>query len=323
MQAQFTFGMAALGFSLGLRHGIDWDHIAAISDITGSTVQTESANDNEIASDSEADAKPKADIETRTASIKHTHSAPGSQEHSHTRYTVVEALWLATYYALGHGLMVVGLGLLAIWASEFVPAWFDPLMERVVGLTLLVLGFWVFYSLWRFGSSFRLQSRWMVVFGLGGRAWRSLYRKFSGRAVDAHEATHEFMQYGPLAAFLIGVVHGFGAETGSQALLLGTVAGATSRETGSLLLFAFVIGLLVSNSLVAAFSVATFISTKTRQKVYVGVGILVGLFSLFVGAFFITGHGDSLPDLQKAMEGGRAASSSKIIQKNGLADSPL
>lgn len=281
--------MAALGFSLGLRHGIDWDHIAAISDITGSTVQTEADNS------AEPNAMARAD------SLTHTHSGPGSQPHSHTRYTALEAFWLATYYALGHGTMVVGLGLLAIWASKMVPAWFDPLMERVVGFTLLVLGFWVFYSLWRFGTSFRLQSRWMVVFGLAGRAWRTLYRKVTGRALDVHEVTHEFMQYGPIAAFLIGVVHGFGAETGSQALLLGTVAGATSHETGSFLLFAFVVGLLVSNSAVAVFSVVTFISTRTRQRVYTAVGILVGLFSLFVGAFFITGHGDSLPDLQKAM----------------------
>ncbi len=30
-----------LGVALGLRHGIDWDHIAAITDITGSMVTTE------------------------------------------------------------------------------------------------------------------------------------------------------------------------------------------------------------------------------------------------------------------------------------------
>jgi high-affinity nickel permease len=30
--------LAGLGVSLGLRHGIDWDHIAAITDITGSVV---------------------------------------------------------------------------------------------------------------------------------------------------------------------------------------------------------------------------------------------------------------------------------------------
>jgi hypothetical protein len=32
------FSLLPLGFSLGLRHGIDWDHIAAITDITGLVV---------------------------------------------------------------------------------------------------------------------------------------------------------------------------------------------------------------------------------------------------------------------------------------------
>jgi high-affinity nickel-transport protein len=198
--------------------------------------------------------------------------------------------------------MVVGLGLLAIWASEIVPAWFDPLMERVVGVTLLVLGGWVFYSLWRFGTTFRLQSRWMLLFGLAGRGWRSLYAKITGRTLAAHDAAHEFMQYGPLAAIGIGVLHGFGAETGSQALLLGTAAGVTSRQAGSVLLLSFVVGLLVANSLVAAFSVAGFVSTRMRRTVYTGLGVVVAAFSLFVGAFFVTGHGDALPDLQKALQ---------------------
>ena len=31
------FGILVAGFVLGLRHGIDWDHIAAITDITSTT----------------------------------------------------------------------------------------------------------------------------------------------------------------------------------------------------------------------------------------------------------------------------------------------
>ena len=32
--------LAGLGIALGLRHGIDWDHLAAITDITSATVTT-------------------------------------------------------------------------------------------------------------------------------------------------------------------------------------------------------------------------------------------------------------------------------------------
>ncbi len=33
--------LAGLGIALGLRHGIDWDHLAAITDITSATVTTD------------------------------------------------------------------------------------------------------------------------------------------------------------------------------------------------------------------------------------------------------------------------------------------
>lgn len=260
-----------MGFVLGLRHGIDWDHIAAITDISGSAV---SADEDEAH-------KPTARLSARR-------SAPG-------------AFWLATLYALGHATMVVGLGLLAIWASEILPSWLDPMMERVVGVTLLVLGVWVFYSLWRYGTSFRLQSRWMLALSLLGRAWAGLKSKITGQAVDASHS-HEAAQYGPKTAFAIGLLHGIGAETGSQALLLGSVAGVTSRGAGSLLLLSFVCGLLISNSLIAVFSVAGFVSSIMRQRVYTTLGVVVGVFSLFVGSFFVAGRGDALPDLQVAMD---------------------
>lgn len=264
MEPTASLALIAFGFSLGLRHGIDWDHIAAITDISGSTVATD--------------------------------SAPAS--HSGTRRNAWKAFGLGTLYALGHGTMVVGLGLLAIWASKLLPAWLDPLMERVVGVTLLFLGLWVFYSLWRFGTSFRLQSRWMLVLSLVGNGWAKLKSKITGHPVHVHETA----QYGAKTAFGIGLLHGIGAETGSQALLLGSVAGVTSRGQGSVLLLAFVCGLLISNSLVAAFSVAGFVSSLMRQKVYTVLGVGVAIFSVFVGTFFITGNGDALPDLQKVIE---------------------
>ena len=40
-------------------------------------------------------------------------------------------------------------------------------MGRVVGFTLVALGLWVMYSVYRYaraGEAFRLRSRWMLVF---------------------------------------------------------------------------------------------------------------------------------------------------------------
>lgn len=280
--------LIGLGFVLGLRHGIDWDHIAAITDITSSTVTNKEAEaEGRMLAASPAGPSMSFGISVAVSGSKWRESRQG--------------FFLATMYALGHATLVALLGLLAIWVGATLPAWIDPLMERVVGVTLLVLGVWIFYSLWRFGSSFQLKSRWMLVFALVGRGWEWLISTISGRPHN-HDHAQEIAQYGAKAAFGIGVIHGIGAETGSQALLLASAAGATTAFTGTVLLFAFTIGLLVSNSLVAVFSLVSFISSSTKRRVYVVIGVLAGIFSLVVGVFFLSGQGAELPDLQGILD---------------------
>jgi hypothetical protein len=80
---------------------------------------------------------------------------------------------------------------------------------------------------------------------------------------------------------------------------LATVAGATTKLTASLLLLTFTIGLLLANSLVAAFSLTTFGSVRTRQNIYMLLGVLASIFSLFVGVCFVTGS--ALPDSQELL----------------------
>lgn len=273
--------LLATGFGLGLRHGIDWDHIAAITDITGT-----------FTSDDEA--------EPDGGGLEVGHGDGGGVAVM-ARPAVVTAesrarFFLATLYAVGHALVVVTLGLLAIWTSTILPEWIDPLMGRVVGVTLLVLGIWIFYSLWRNGRNFRLRSRWMLVFAAVGRGWGWLKSRLSGEAHVHH--SHDVAQYGPRTALGIGMIHGIGAETGSQALLLAGVAGATTRFAGSVLLLGFVVGLVVSNSLIAAISTFGFVSSQARQNIYVAVGVIAGIFSLVVGTFFTLGLDANLPDLQ-------------------------
>lgn len=108
-------GLIGASVSLGLRHGVDWDHLAAITDITSS------------------------------ATSRATHDA---QPHPTRR-----GMWLATMYALGHCAIVAAVGMAAITLHAFLPGWVDPLMERVVGVTLLLLGVWVFSSLWQCRAS--------------------------------------------------------------------------------------------------------------------------------------------------------------------------
>src|SRR5438445_174156 len=119
-----------------------------------------------------------------------------------------------------------------------------------------------------------------------------------------HQHAHA-TQSGPKTAFGVGMIHGIGAETGSQALLLAGVAGVTGT-TGVVILFAFVVGLLLSNTLVAVVSASGFIGAQRLRKIYVVVGFVAGLASLAIGLLFIVGLGTALPDLQELLFGGRA-----------------
>src|SRR5262249_38553715 len=275
-----------LRVALGLLHGIDWDHIAAITDITSSAVTN-------------GEAEAEGQMVAVAAGVSGMRIAvPIAGPPSRWRESR-QGLFLASMYALGHGTLVVVLGLLAIWLGAILPEWVDPLMERIVGVTLLVLGVYIFYSIWRYGRSFQLRSRWMLVFVLIGRGWNRFKHWWNGHPLDhGHDHAQEVAQYGWKAAYGIGVIHGIGAETGSQALLLASAAGATTAFTGTIMLMAFTLGLLVSNSLVALFSLVSFVSTSTKRNVYMVIGILAGIFSLVVGMLFLTGQGSELPDLQ-------------------------
>jgi high-affinity nickel-transport protein len=99
------------------------------------------------------------------------------------------------------------------------------------------------------------------------------------------------------------MIHGVGAETGSQALLLAGIAGVTGT-TGIVILLAFVVGLLLSNTLVAVVSASGFIGAQRMRTLYVIVGAFAGVASLVIGAFFIVGLGTALPDLQQIIFGG-------------------
>jgi cytochrome c biogenesis protein CcdA len=277
--AQQVGGLAILGggLLLGIRHGIDWDHIAAITDIASTTTAVEVAEGG------------------------HALAAGGATTGMRRTFGHLElrAMWLAFLYAVGHATVVVLLGLAALTFAAILPEWIDPIMERIVGVTLLILGVWVFYSLihyWRGEGDFRLQSRWMMVFAGIRHAVGWARARLSGRPHTEH---FHVDQYGPRTAYGVGMIHGIGAETGSQALLIAAVGGAADQGLGVGMLVAFVAGLVISNTIIAFLATTGFASSTRARPVYVAVGLLTGVFSLVIGIFFVLGIGSDLPDLNE------------------------
>jgi cytochrome c biogenesis protein CcdA len=280
----FGLGLLVAAFWFGFRHGIDWDHIAAITDITSSQDERK------------------------------------------------RALFFGTLYALGHALVVLVLGVLAIIAGDLVPASVDEVMTRIVGVTLILLGVYVFVSLIRHGRDFRLRSRWMLVFSGVRRGSRWVRRRLGagigngegavttlepedasdvepglwhhghhGRPGHHHHSRPEqdeaFMNYGRATAFAVGMIHGVGAETPTQVLIFLSAAGAGGRAAGVLVLVAFIVGLLTSNSLITLGSAMGFLKASTNFPLYATVAVVTGLFSLIIGTLFVFGETSLLPAL--------------------------
>ena len=282
----FRIGLIATAFGFGFRHGIDWDHIAALTDITGSQ-----------------------DDRRRS-------------------------MLFATLYALGHALVVFVLGVCAIVLAARLPDTIDSAMGRVVGVTLIVLGVYVFYSLIRHGRDFRMRSRWMLLFAAARRAVRWARGGHAQTIVVEHDHEHDeaephhdgelarvhggsvaargvrhahghrhiarmpddpFMEYGRATAFGVGMIHGVGAETPTQILIFLTAAGAGGKAVGVLLLGSFIVGLLSSNTLIALASTFGFVRATRRFWLYATISVATAAFSLMLGVLFVLGKDTLLP----------------------------
>ena len=304
-------GVLVTGLLLGIRHGFDWDHIAAITDITSTTAT--------------ADVGTAAhEAQHRFVGHIHEHAHGGASElrahdagpgaataalaiagPSLTRSRVLaeqrHAILLGTLYALGHAAVVAALGLAALAFGAILPEWVDPIMGRVVGVTLLVLGIWVFFSLYQYarhGTAFRLRSRWMLVFDTVRYAWRRFQARLHGHE---HVEAMEMSSYGPRTAFGVGMIHGIGAETGTQVLIIAAVGGAAGQGLGVPMMVAFILGLLISNSLIVVLTASGFVASQLRQRLYLAVGVFAGTFSVVVGALFLFQAEGVLPDLERLL----------------------
>lgn len=244
MPIQF-FSTFTLAFLLGLRHGVDWDHIAAITDIVGS----------------EDDRK--------------------------------KSFILSFFYIIGHASVVILFGLLAVLVGVRLPDWIDTIMEPFVGITLILLGVYLLVTLIRNGKNFRLKSRWIVLLKLVHKIVHLV------KETVGHHHKHKEIDYPEKyrhhTAFTIGVIHGIGAETPTQVLLFVTAAGVGGSLAGSIVVLAFVSGLVISNTFISLFSLTGYAKAKKNSNVYLLLGAAAGIFSLIVGLLFLLGSGSILP----------------------------
>ena len=301
-----TIALLLTALLLGLRHGIDWDHLAAIADITSTTSAAEAA---EVEHEEAHEGVHAHEHEHGGDAELSTHESEPEEHEPHPPHTPVKhrnvlqlergPAILGTLYALGHALVVALLAAVFLIAGARLPDWIDPIMGRIVGLTLVLLGVWVFVSLYnyvRHGTAFRLRSRWMLAFDAVRHGWRRFQAWLHGHE---HVEPLEMSSYGPRTAFAVGMIHGIGAETPAQLGLFTALGSAASISFGLPMLLAFIVGLVISNTLVVIVSASGFLASQGRRQLYVVVGAVAGAFSLVVGAAFLFEIG--LPDLQQLL----------------------
>jgi hypothetical protein len=112
---------------------------------------------------------------------------------------------------------------------------------------------------------------------------------------DEPEPDDPFMSYGTATSIGVGMIHGVGAETPSQVLIFLAAAGAGGPAVGVVVLMAFIVGLLASNSLITLGSAYGFLSASRNFAVYAAVGVIVAVFSLVLGVLFVLGLESALP----------------------------
>lgn len=235
---------------LGLRHGFDYDHLAAISDITA--VQRNWWN----------------------------------------------GLRLGMTYALGHAFTVAALGVAVLEMHMGLPEGLDHWTERLIGLTLILLGIGVVAGILRKDAHghrhTRVESRLAIAInGLLWLAWR--FRRLWDEAAPRPERFQ--WMYNGKSVFLIGMLHGVGAETPSQLALFFLTANLGGTSRGLLGLGAFSIGLVTMNALMTASMGGAFRASGQHPRFYHVIAWTGAIYSCVIGLIFLLGISDKLPAL--------------------------
>lgn len=233
---------------LGFRHGLDYDHIAAISDIT--SVQSKAR----------------------------------------------DAMRYGLLYVGGHAATVAVLGTAAVAFRISLPPASDRWAERLVGITLLLLGIYVLGTFFR-PSAHNHRPRTRITLLINAVLWIywRLSRIFGGTRIEAPQVFKD--GYGTRSTFLVGVIHGLGAETPTQLLLFLMAANLGGTAAGLLGLLAFIGGLLLMNTLMCASAAGLFSVTLARPNTLRALTLATSAYSIVVGAIFLLGAADKLPSL--------------------------
>lgn len=119
----------------------------------------------------------------------------------------------------------------------------------------------------------------------------------------SHGHTHQLAlpdtaeaRYGNGTATGIGMLHGVGIESPTQIAIFVASTAAVGVEYGLVLLSAWVVGLLIANAVIALLVGAGLLQAEKRFAIYATLAVIVGVMSIALGMLYILGI-EILPDI--------------------------
>ena len=287
MGAGLHIGLVATALGFGFRHGIDWDHIAALTDLTGSQDRPRRSM---LLATLYATGHATVVFLLGLAAIVLAARLPSGIDAMLERFVGATLLMLGVYVVCA----------LARHGREF------RMRSRWMLLAASI----------RSGAARLRGPRPVVVIehehavdAIRAHACASVgahthSQPHGARATHAHHHRHiatmpadPFPTVGRSTALLIGMLHGIGAETPTQVLIFVTAAGVAGRGGGLILLACFLVGLFTANTAVALIGTFGMLRATRNFYAYAAVALVTAAFSIVTGSIFMLGHAGSLPSM--------------------------
>jgi high-affinity nickel-transport protein len=113
----------------------------------------------------------------------------------------------------------------------------------------------------------------------------------------AHVHAVDVTAYSSAGAVAVGLLHGIGAETGTQALVLVSASRVASTAAGLSVLAAFVAGIIATTGMIAVGAAFGWKFLSRTGRAFTYLTIATAAASGLVGLMFVAGHAGTLPGI--------------------------
>ena len=275
-----SFALLFSAFGYGLRHGFDWDHIAALTDI--SSVEK---------------SKKRAFLLSSFYALGHAAVVMVlGVAIILADFTVPESVDTTLMYFIGFSLIALG-----VWVLTGI--FFQGSNFRLKSRWMLIRD-GLFKGVKRIqrtsrGRSISLEHSHGHHHAGDVELHEHSHESGSSDVVHHHVHKHElFLDQESLSsptAIGVGVLHGIGVETPTQIAIFVATTQATGKAGGLLILVFWVVGLILANSAIALLSIGANDWLRTHTVFYRVLAAIIGIVSIIVGILVLIEKDGILP----------------------------